>query len=456
MKSKATVISPLMRKLSEYMATARRKALPAEVAEKTKHHIADSLAAMVSGSQLRPGRLASSYARIEGGNRQACVAGTRIVTSATVAALANGIMAHADETDDSHQAAFYHPGCAIVPAALAMGEREHGSGAVLLRAVALGYDIGCRFNFALGGVKFHLAGHSAHSFGALFGAAAAAGAMARLDAERTRYLLAYAVQQASGVPCWMRDPDHIEKAFDYGGMPARNGVGAAAMVAHGMTGVEDVLSGELNFLYAFGAEAGAEKLVEDLGVTYEIMHANIKKWSVGSPIQAALDSTLELIRSHDLSAAHVEHVRVEVQDREAEVVDNRGMPDISLQHLVAVMLLDGNVTFASSHDAARMKDRKVLAMKRRIELVGSPELTRAGGRQAIVTLKTRDGRSLRHHTPAVKGARGNPMERGEVDAKCFELTAPVLGRRKARQLLDSVWRLESVADLCTLRPLLQA
>ena len=80
--------------------------------------------------------------------------------------------AHADETDDSHQPAFYHPGCAVIPAALAVAERNRESGAAFLRAVALGYDVGTRVNFALGAMKFHLAAHSSHSFGALFAAAA--------------------------------------------------------------------------------------------------------------------------------------------------------------------------------------------------------------------------------------------------------------------------------------------
>ena len=74
-----------------------------------------------------------------------------------------------------------------------------------------------------------------------------------------RYLLSYTAQQASGISCWMRDEEHIEKAFDFGGMPARNGVAAAAMVAHGFTGVEDVFSGERNFFVAYGRAPGSRR-----------------------------------------------------------------------------------------------------------------------------------------------------------------------------------------------------
>ena len=448
-------VSPQMRALANYMARAPRRALPAAVSEKTKHHIADSLAAMVSGSRLAPGRLAASYARTEGGRPEAGVAGTRIVTSAVGAALANAMMAHADETDDSHQPAFFHPGCAIVPAALAMGERDRRSGAELLRAVALGYDIGARVNFALGAMKFHLAGHSTHSFGALFGAAAAAGALARLPERGMRHLLSYTAQQAAGVSCWMRDPDHVEKAFDFGGMPARNGVAAATMVASGCTGVEDVFSGERSFFVAFGRDAEPERLTAGLGRTWEILNANVKKWSVGSPIQAALDSLEALLAEHRFGARDVARVTIEVQDHEAAIVNNRDMPDICLQHLAALMLLDGTVTFASSHDERRMKDRRVLEMRRRIEFRGSAEFTRAGGRQAIVEVELAGGRRLRHHTQVVKGTAGNPMSRAEVDAKCYDLVAPILGKNRGRALLDAVWSLERLSDVRKLRPLLQ-
>ena len=100
-KSKAE-ISPVMQKVSAYIAAAPKKPLPAKVAEKTKHHILDTLAAMVSGSRLLPGRKAISYARTLGGNAEAVIAGSRIVTTAATAALANGMLGHADETDDSH------------------------------------------------------------------------------------------------------------------------------------------------------------------------------------------------------------------------------------------------------------------------------------------------------------------------------------------------------------------
>jgi 2-methylcitrate dehydratase PrpD len=434
-----------------------RRPLPPEVAEKTKHHVLDTLAAMISGSRLLPGRKAISYVKTLGGVKEACVAGSGLVTAAANAALANGMLAHADETDDSHAPSLTHPGCGIVPAALAMAERERRGGTALLRAVALGYDVGCRLTMSLDAYQFREDGHSTHSFGPMFGAAAAAGILAGLKEKGTRHLLSYTAQQASGISCWMRDPEHIEKAFDFGGMPARNGVAAAAMVAHGFTGVEDVFAGERSFFVAYGRSPRPEVLVEGLGETYEVMNANIKRWSVGSPIQAPLDGLAFLIKENGLKADQVESLVVRVAHQGANTVDNRDMPDICMQHLCAVMLLDGTVTFRSSHDAKRMRDPGVLEVRKKITLLGDDALTRAmPSRQGIVELGLRDGRTLRHHVKAVRGTAENPMTRAEVDAKSYDLVAPVLGKPRARKLCEAVWALEKTDDMCKLRPLLRA
>ena len=458
MKSKAKPeISPVMQKVSAYNAAAPRKALPAKVLEKTKHHVLDTLAAMVSGSRLLPGRKAISYAKTLGGKAEAVIAGSRIVTTAATAALANGMLGHADETDDSHAPSLCHPGCAIVPAALAMGERERASGAALLRAVALGYDIGTRINMSLNAYEFREDGHSTHSFGPMFGAAAAAGSLCGFDERQARHLLSYTSQQASGVSCWMRDAEHIEKSFDFGGMPARNGVTSAAMVAHGFTGVDDIFAGERNFFVAYGRKPNIKELVRELGSTYEIMNTNIKRWSVGSPIQAPLDSLLDLIVAHQIKAADVEKLVVRVAHQGANTVDNRHMPDICMQHMCAVMLLDSTVTFKSSHDEKRMRDPKVLALRKRIELYGDDALSKVmPSRQGIVEITLKDGRTLRHHTKAVRGTSDNPMTRKEVDTKSYDLLAPILGPSRARKLCDTVWALDKLQDVRKLRALLVA
>ncbi len=447
----AVAISPVMAGLSAYMAGVLSADLPADVAENAKHHLLDTLGAMVSGAALKPGRLAIDYVRNQGGTPEAGVPGSAVVTSAVNAALAGGITAHADETDDSHPESFSHPGCGVVPAALAMAEREGRGGTDLLRAVVFGYDLAARSTMAIGAARLYHQNHrSSHSFAALFGAAGAAAALAGLSADQCRWALSYTAQQASGIACWARDEEHVEKAFDFGGMGARNGVAAATMVQAGFSGVDDVFSGPRSFFEAFGGDP--EILADGLGARFEVMNTHIKKWSVGSPIQAPLDALEFLINDHKLTPDDVARIEVRICEAEAHVTDNRDMPDICLQHCLAVLLIEGGLDFVSSHDYARMSDPAVRNLRERIALVADAELPR---REGIVTVTGADGRELTRHVRHVRGTTNNPMTRAEVDAKVFDLMAPVLGDDRARQLIEAVWDLEAVADVRELRPLYQ-
>ena len=437
------------------MAAAQSASLPAEVIVKAKHHVLDTLAAMVSGSRLKPGRLAIEYARAQEGRREAGVVGSDVVTTAATAAFANGILAHADETDDSNQYARLHPGCSIVPAAWAMAERQKSNGRALLHAVVLGYDIGGRVNRALRPKM--LGNHSSHSIGGTFGAAAAAGSLALLDAQRHCYLLSYAAQQASGVRSWVADDEHVEKAFDFGGMPARNGVMAALLVQSGFTGMRDVFQGERNFLEAYSPSPDSQELVRELGSRYEIMLTSIKKFPAGFPIQAAADALLLIMQRHGIRSQDVLRVAARLPEDGARTVNDRSMADINLQYVLAVILLDGRLTFAAAHDYGRMREREVLKMKARIRLEVDEELTRAAlPAQAIVELTTRDGRTLKEHVVSFRGAAENPMTTEEAEEKARGLMAPVLGSERVEKLLESMRGLESLTNLSALRNLLAA
>jgi len=450
-------VSPVMARLSAYMSEARSRALPAEVVEKAKHHILDTIAAMISGTGLPPGRAAIAFAREYRGAPVATVAGSNVVCGPIEAALANGVLAHADETDDSHGPSRAHPGAAVVPAALALGEQYGVDGTHLLRAVVLGYDVGTRILMAMGGPAYQTATHrSTHAAAGTFCAAAAAGCAASLDARQMRLLLDYASQQSSGFGVWQRDTEHIEKAFVFGGMTARNGVTAALLVRAGWTGVEDVFSGPDNFFQAYRPEANPAVIVEALGERYEVVRTNIKKWSVGSPIQAPLDGLETMFKQRTFNANDVQKVVVRLATDEVVTVNNREMPDICLQHMVAVMLLDKSVTFAATHDKERMKDPAVLRQRAKVELLSDPQIdARRPRRECIIEVALNDGTQLREWVRDVRGTSENPMPRAEVAAKCRDLIAPVLGAAKCDRLIASLLAIENVRNVRELRPLLQ-
>jgi 2-methylcitrate dehydratase PrpD len=239
-------------------------------------------------------------------------------------------------------------------------------------------------------------------------------------------------------------------------MPARNGVTAALLVQAGASGVDDILSGGDNLWQAFLPKNEVSQMVEKLGDRYEIMRTNVKKWTVGSPIQAPLDALDNLLKRNKLGPEEVQRVVVRVATREAAVVNNRQIPDICLQHLVAVMLVDGTVTFQSAHAGERMRDPAILRQRAKVELVPDDALEALlPRREAVVELILKDRRTLSERVGTVRGTAENPMSREEIAAKARDLMAPVLGGSKCQKLIDTIFALERVKDIREIRPLIQ-
>jgi 2-methylcitrate dehydratase PrpD len=445
----------ITRQLAAYMARVRDMRLPPHVAQDGRHRILDTLAAMVSGAHLQAGEKAIEFARAQGGTAEATVLTTDIRTSAINAALANGMFAHADETDDFEPVTKAHPGSHVVPAALAMAERESRSGAELLAAVTLGYDVCCRFLMALGPDLVRGSHRSAEGTSSTMGATAAAASLARLGETAMGYALSYAAQQVSGIWSWVRDPEHVEKAFDFSGMGARNGVTAAIMAQMGFTGVRDVLDGEHNALIALSADPRPQEMVAGLGTRFFISETAIKPFSVGYPIQAPLDAFLTLRREHKLTVDNVEKIIVRLPEDGGRIVNNRSMPDVNCQHIIALALVEGTVSFEDSHSYERMKDAKVLAAKERVQLIPDRALMDpAAPRSGHVEVTLRDSRTVSHFTPHPPGTKENPLSTERVNEKARSLMTPVLGAQRTEQLITRINELEKLGDVRELRPLL--
>jgi 2-methylcitrate dehydratase PrpD len=461
--AKAPKVSEIMQQLSSYMSAAATRPLPEEVSEKAKQHILDTFAAMISGSGLVPGRAALEFASAYGGKPVATVVASNIVCGPVEAAFANGVLAHSDETDDSHGPSRSHPGVSTVPAGFAAGEQYAVSGAQFVRAITLGYDIGTRVSMSLGGPAYQATTHrSTHGTAACFCAGAAAGCAAGLNETQMRLMLDYTAQQTSGIGAWSRDAAHMEKAFLFAGKPASVAVLAATLIHSGWSGVDDIFSGSDNFYEAFAPrENGAIKadpsaLVDKLGERYEITRTNIKKWTVGSPIQAPLDALAAFFKQRSFSADDVKKVTVRIATDEANTVSNRDIPDICMEHMVAVMLLDKTVTFATVHDKARMKDPAILRQRAKVEVLADPRIdARRPRREAIVELTFNDGTQLTEWVRDVRGTAENPMTRDEVVDKARDLIAPVLGAAQTTTLINKLLALETLRDVRELRPALQ-
>jgi 2-methylcitrate dehydratase PrpD len=442
-------ISDVMTRLSTYMSQARDQALPNDVLERAKLHILDTFGAMVSGSELPAGRAAIRFAREYGGKEVATIVADTVLCGPIEAALANAVMAHADESDDHMVAGIsYHPGNSAVPAALAVGEQFSTSGTHFLRAVVLGYDVGAR---VLRTVQPGLDSHkSTFSLGGVFGATAAAACSASLTEQQMRWALSYAAQQYSGLSAtFPRDLDHIEKGFDFAGMPARSGVTAVELVHAGWNGVNDIMSGPDNFLLANYPAANTALLVDQLGEHYYMMDAGIKRWTSGGPSQEPLYAMEALLRRQPIDPNKVQEVILRAVRGHDNNTDNGGWPDLNVQYLMALMLIDKKVTFRSIHDKARMQDPAIMALRQKVRLEpGFPER-----RDPQIQITLMDGtRLVQDDVPTYVQI---PLTREQVIEKARDLMTPVVGATSSSRLIDRVLELEKIKDIHELRPLLQ-
>lgn len=442
--------------LAAYIVSAPGRPLPARALAATKHHLLDTVAAIVAGTQLPAGIAGADYARDHTTAGDATLIARAERAAPPYAALANAMAAHADEADDSHELSKSHPGCSIVPVALAIAESNGNSGSELLRAVALGYDVGPRVNLAawpdFGDVRRERRGTPGIS--GTFGSAAAAAALRGLDERRVRYLLSYVAQQVSGMNTWKRDVEHIEKAFVLGGWPAFSALFALSVVEAGWSGVDDVFEGDPGFLEIVGKDPRPSRLTEDLGSRFEVERTHIKRFAVGSPAQAPVQGLVEILERESLRDPEIAEVTVVLPSVLAHTVQRgRAMANINLEYLLSTVIADGTLGFAAAHDEQRFQAWRDAGGDVRLRVV--PDASMAPRRQAIVELATVDGRRFRTRIDAVRGSPENPMSGHEVRDKAVGLIAPVLGHERADAISDAIDGLDGTDRLDELLALLR-
>ena len=441
----------IQQKLTEYLSSAIHNNLPSLTEKNTRFHLLDTLVAILTGRLLPPGKKAFEFAKSQGGFPESTLIGSDIKVSAIHAGLANGMAAHADETDDTHTNGRFHPGCAIVPAALAIAEKEKNSYAELLRAIALGYDVGVRINMSMGYQTPKTTMFSTHSIGTIFGSAVAAGSLLKLNQKQFNYLLSYTIQQTSGLACWNRDEEHIEKAFVFSGMTTRNGIYSALLAKENFTSVVDPLLGERGLLAAYAHNPKPEIIIKDLGTIFEIDNTSIKKWCVGSPIQAILDAIEVLLQKKDFNHKDIKEVIIDIPSDRFHIVNDRSIPNICAQHLAALYLVKKKIGYEEVHDEKLFADSEVINLRKKIVARPSDELAIARPeRQAKVKIIFNDSAELSHHAKAVRGTPDNPMNEEEIANKAKELLKS-FNEKQVSKLVSAVLHDEIViADLIQL------
>jgi 2-methylcitrate dehydratase PrpD len=458
-RTDADTISPDTIKLADYVAETLDRELPAEVVARTKLHVLDTFAAIAVGLGWlsSPEELAARYVDSLGGKPQATVIGSGIRDlGRQCGAGQRHVGACRRNRRPRIRSGPVHLGCSAVSSALATAELADRTGprppagrdTRLRRRRARSRRARCRARPAAAQQPL---GADLHFIAAATSAAHAASRPAP-SAPHTLLRGAAGLRESA---FWTRDHEHIEKAFDFGGMGARNGVMAATMVAMGFSAVDDPFSGRENIYTALADNPAPEKT--DCRVLARAMPCSTRRSRNGASECRCKRCSTRWRRCLPILAVregNIKHIRVDMPTETLRIVDNSTIPDLCLQHLVALMIVDRGAGFVSVHDAARMSDPTVLAVRKLVELVGGEEICKKAipSRQAIVQIETTEGRSLRHHTRVVRGTAANPMEAKEIEAKALDLMAPVLGAERANELIATVRDLDRVGRVSRATP----
>lgn len=434
----------IVQKFAGFAADFQNQPVPAGIIHHAKRAVIDWHAALLPGA-LGPPAMKLEKALTDELDRGPSKLALGRQATPRAAALINGTAAHSMEVDDIYREAIYHPGAPTIAAALAAADAEGASGERFLKAVIAGYEISTRIGAAMGRAHYRY-WHSTGTAGT-FGAAAAAATIYALDRERFAHALATAATFAAGLQQAFR-MDSMSKPL-HAGRAAESGLLAALAAREGVTGSLDVIEGDAGFGNAMGDTPDWDKALSTLGRDFHIARITFKNHACCGHIFAAIDAALALQRRLDIAARDIETVRVETYGEALAVAGNANPVTpaearFSLPYVVATALIHGSVRLAA-FDAARIADPATRELMRRIELTVDPEIDAAfpHRRAALVTIKTKDGRSERLLQPTRKGDPDLPLTDKDLEEKYLELAIPVIGKPKAAALLERLWQLDA-------------
>lgn len=409
--------------------------------EQARLHVLDTLASIIACHDLEAAVLARRYAAAHGAGGAATILGTRSKAALVPAVFAGSMAGHAAEINDFIPSAYVQPGPAIVSAAMALAEARNLSGARVIDAVLVGYEFAGRIPKAIGSATLQKLGLANHGIGPVFGTAMASAVMMGLDRERVNHVLAYCAQQASGSWQWLLDVRHVEKAFVFAGMGARNGLEAALMVEQGFTGVPDSFDTPGAWLQAsaFGS-VDRLGLIANLGQAFEMEHTAFKRYPTGGPTQPAVEALLALRQT--ITPDQVQAILIEMPGR-ADAFRGARMPALNLRYLAAIIMLDGKLDFVAAQSLERMvSDGDVQRFMKKVSVVEDKLQEAPPGQERVesarVTITTTDGRTVERFTPFVRGFPSHPMSTADVEAKAREIMAPRLGIAPAERIIQQM------------------
>ena len=435
-------------RLAEWAAAFRLKDAPAAVVERMKALVLDHLRVVAVGAQLPWSRAARELALRLGGTGESTLLLTGERTDPARAAFVNGAYAHACDLDDTHVGSMHHAGASILPAAIAVAEREDARGPALLEAAIVGYEASLRIGLATQPSLFHRGFMATPTCGAL-GAALAAGRLLGFGATDLAGALGAAGAYAGGLAQFYHSGG-ITKRLN-GARGAESGVMAALLTQAGIWGPRDILEGEAGFFHAFSDGAAPEKVTGDLGSGYRLMEVSTKIHAGAGRLQATADAGLALGAEHSLAPEQIADVEVGIPKVIQGRLTQLDPPDLQSAQLsvpfsLAMALALGRTRGAQA--ALRREDYEaalaspaVRALSGRVRCVLDPEIEAGTNTEEVpsrVSILLADGRSFTMRVPHPRGSPHRVMHWDELSALFADTVADALAPEARWRVLELV------------------
>jgi 2-methylcitrate dehydratase PrpD len=437
-------------RLADYAAALRYDDLPPEVVQRAKDCITDTVAVITQGSSLPWSRIVVRYAQRIGAGGQSRILGTDGPgVQAPAAALANGALAHAFESDNlTRPGAGVHPGGTLLPPALAIAQELGSGGRDLITAIVAGFEVMYRIGRATKHSNERRGFHAPGTTGP-FGAAVAAGKLMRVDATTMTNALGIAGSLACGLMEFARSGTGAMVKRLHLGRAAESGVLAASLAADGFTGPRSVLEGEAGFLKVFCTEWDAADLTRDLGSEFATLNLCLKRFPVHMTAQTAVQAIMELRAEHGFDGARVDRVVVAGNERMATVNNIPDPTDImmaqySIPFCVALALFR-DPRNPASFDQSAVADADIRAMCRNVAITVADPPTRIVG-ASTVTVWLKDGRCIGREVTEFDGTPARPLNRDQSREKFLMLMGPAKAT-SAMELFERLQNLENESEV---------
>jgi 2-methylcitrate dehydratase PrpD len=430
--------------------------LPDEVAARVKLLTLDTIGAMLAAAQPKytAGWLITEHVRDLGGRPESTVIGRDFKSSCVNAALAGGTLGYYCDIEAHHVEAILHGPAAVVPAAIAVGERVGASGADLLAAIALGLDVGARTSLAIGPRALYRRGFHPSCVAGAFGVAAAAARLLRLDPTRLRIALGLAGTQASGLLAWETDPTENSRPFNPG-IAARNGVTAALLASQGFGGPPDVYAGKFGAFGAWSDRPEPERLTERLGQHWHALEFAFKLYACCAFLHPGLDALLSIVEPNGIAADAVSACRLRFPRAGVQLIDGNPLRSHCGQYILPIALLERKIV-VDDILVDRRAEPAIAALTDRVEVLADDELDPMfpAAYSTVVEVETRDGRHYRERVDHALGTLENPVPAARIEAKFGQLAGPAIGPARVAAIQAEVAALERANSLAGLAALI--